>query len=216
MRGERGTEVIPKQTTAYYCNMCGNLYRNQRDAEECCPVEEVGHWDCGREICPRLIAALPHRTEEEARECAAKGGEEVMKQELTAATILEALERTLPAEPPVIHCSACEQAGTTPTPFEPPPLVISPTIGRGQPTFGTSTLGARFIAKGVYEGGVEQVCENYPFLSTNQILLACWWMGTGGSKKWLRRWGEWALDAGRHMAYDCGTFPYPPTRKATR
>ena len=193
MRGERGTEVTPKQTTAYYCNMCGNLYRNQHDAEECCPAEEVEHWDCGREICPLLIAALPHRTEEEARECAAEG----------------ALER-------MSDCSACEQAGTTPTPFESPPLIVSPTIGRGQPTFGTSTLGARFIAKGVYEGGVEQVCENYPFLSANQILLACWWMGTGGSKKWLRRWGEWALDAGLHMLHDCGTFPYPPTRKEQR
>lgn len=137
-----------------------------------------------------------------------------MEQELTAATILEALERTLPAEPPVVHCFACEQAGTTPTPFEPPPLVIDPAVSRyGHPTFGTSALSARFIAKGVYEGGVEQVCENYPFLSANQILLACWWMGTGGSKKWRRRWSKWALDAGSHMLHGCGTFPYPPTRK---
>lgn len=113
-----------------------------------------------------------------------------------------------------INCYACKQAGSEPSGFDPPPLVIDPAVRRyGQPTFGTSALSAGWIAKLVYEVGVDRACETYPFLSHDQVALACWWMGAGTSKRWRRRWGAWALDAGLHMLYGCGTFPDPPTRE---
>lgn len=58
------------RTTIYRCNTCWDLYRIQRDAEECCPPQAVEHWDCGREICLHILAGNVHRTQADAEQCA--------------------------------------------------------------------------------------------------------------------------------------------------
>lgn len=75
---------------------------------------------------------------------------------------------------------------------ERPHVRVEPGYRFGQPHI--RGISAENIAGMVVAGeSVETVMDEYG-LSRAEVLIACWFMGEHGSKKWRQRWRSWASD----------------------
>jgi uncharacterized protein (DUF433 family) len=92
-----------------------------------------------------------------------------------------------------------------------PVIQIDPAMRFGRPHIkGVST---NAIAERVIAGeSVDEVGDDYG-LSRHEVLLACWWEGTGGEyrKEW-KAWAEevWPALGGWNKPFDADTLPDPP------
>lgn len=66
---------------------------------------------------------------------------------------------------------------------------------------------------------VDVVAEDYD-IDRADVLVACWYMGLHGSKKWRKRWRDWVLTAHERMWWastcDYTSIPDPPDRDELR
>ncbi len=61
--------TAPRQFVAYRCPACGDLYRREEDAEDCCPAEDAAAWDCLNPFCSRDRL---HESSQDAERCAGR------------------------------------------------------------------------------------------------------------------------------------------------
>ena len=116
---------------------------------------------------------------------------------------------------PWVDCSACQRAGQSPIQGKGVRIVFDPGIQMpGPPTIEGHRLGAEFIADIVFAHGFKDAQDDYE-LTREELLLACWWAGLWGPRKWKTRWGEWAKAVNAHLWYGCINIPDPPTKDVT-
>lgn len=82
----------------------------------------------------------------------------------------------------------------------------------GQPTLRGTRFGAEFVAGMVLDwgGGIAEVIKTYPRLTRAEVLVACWWAGEYGPKRFRKVWSEWAIGAHSHLWYECIRIEDPP------
>ena len=110
-------------------------------------------------------------------------------------------------------CLACVNAGTKPKRGHRAVVVFDPTIQMpGCPTINGHRLGADFIASQVWFSGIVEALRSYE-LSREELLVACWWAGSFGSRRMRKAFGEWATVAGHHLWYRCINIAEPPRKE---
>lgn len=78
-----------------------------------------------------------------------------------------------------------------------PAVVFDPGIRFGWPQ--VVGIPVESIGGMVWAGeNVDTTADEYD-LTRDQVLVACWWLGIHGAKKWRRRWKVWAQTAHDHM-----------------
>lgn len=91
-----------------------------------------------------------------------------------------------------------------------PAVVYDPPISMpGQPTIEGTRMSAALTAELVFWSGVADVMKDY-VLTRPQVLVACWWAGMYGPKKFKQALGTWALEAHSHLWHSCVNVPDPP------
>ena len=108
------------------------------------------------------------------------------------------------------ECLACKQVGTEPERGVGIRVVNDPAVRSGAPTIENHGLEAEFVTRRVLRFGVASEMEGYQ-LTREEVLVACWWSGTYGSRRLREALGEWAGTAGTHLWYRCISIPDPPT-----
>ena len=109
-------------------------------------------------------------------------------------------------------CLACREAGTTPRKGRGLVLTINPAYLRhGTPT-NRHGLSAEWLALMVWQWGIgnEELRHGWPHFTREEQLLACWWAGQYGPRKWRQRFREWSDLAGGHLWHGCISIPDPP------
>lgn len=90
-----------------------------------------------------------------------------------------------------------------------------PAMRSGEATLNHTRLSIDAIAGYVWAGEtVEAVMATYD-ITRADVMVACWWIGTFGPKRWRRRWGAWAEDVHDqlwHSKFDVPDPPIPDTR----
>jgi len=108
-------------------------------------------------------------------------------------------------------CFACEKVGGKPKRGKGTTIVFDPQIQMpGTPTLSGHRLTAELMAARVWIDGMAFAKDDYQ-LRREELLVACWWAGSFGPRKWKKRWGEWALNAGSHLWHNCIAISDPPT-----
>lgn len=99
-------------------------------------------------------------------------------------------------------------------PFDPnrgAALWIDPARLGGTVAMTGTRLGAEWAADYVWAGMLDELRQGWDYVSDRQILVACWWVATHGTRKWRKRWGSWADDAFMALASRRGPLPdFPP------
>jgi uncharacterized protein (DUF433 family) len=111
--------------------------------------------------------------------------------------------------------SQCGICGKDTVKIEPSRVVFNPMVAMpGMPTIDDNRIGVLTIGKVAWEHGIAYVHgpEMYPHLRREQVITACWWLGTYGAKAWRKRWDKWAWLAYQHLWYGCGNVPELPTK----
>ena len=92
---------------------------------------------------------------------------------------------------------------------------IEPGVNSGEPTAGMTGIQAEIVAKRWWVGeSVEFLQEDFPGVDRGQILVCCWYMATRGTRRWKKRWGEWAKSVeGKLWHSDWDDAAMPPTEK---
>ena len=108
-------------------------------------------------------------------------------------------------------CFPCHKVGTRPKRGKGTNIVFNPQIQMpGTPTIEGHRLAADFMAARVWKFGIDSEMDDYQ-LRREELLVACWWAGAFGPRKFKKRWGEWAEVAGMHLWYGCVQISDPPT-----
>lgn len=92
---------------------------------------------------------------------------------------------------------------------------IDPGRRSGEPCIGGTRVPPEIIGGYVWAGDdVAKIADDYS-ISMPQVLVACWYLGTYGSRVWKKRWGVWAKKAGGVLwsRKDQDQCPLPPTMK---
>ena len=112
-------------------------------------------------------------------------------------------------------CTPCEQAGQKAKRGKSVCVVFNPGIQMpGTPTVGESRLSAAWLVGYVYAWGMKYTLGSYPSITREHVLVACWWAGRFGPRKWRKVMGEWAGMADAHLWHDCVRIPDPPRNLA--
>jgi len=95
---------------------------------------------------------------------------------------------------------------------------IEPAMHSGEPTAGRSGVSAELVAKKWWTGDwpLEDLEEDWPGVDRGQVLVCCWYMAEYGTRRWKKRWGEWAdsvFGALWHSDWEAASMP--PTAKET-
>ncbi len=110
-------------------------------------------------------------------------------------------------------CLGCEKAGTKPKRGKGITVVFDPRMMMpGPPTIEGHRLGAESMAAWVWKFGIASGMSDYE-LSREELLVACWWAGRFGPRKWRKRWEQWAMVLGQHLWYGCIQTADPPTEE---
>ena len=107
-------------------------------------------------------------------------------------------------------CLACKETGTKPKRGAGIRVVHHPAVRFGRPTIENHGLEAALLTRRVLKFGVASEMADYQ-LTREEVLVACWWSGTYGSRRLREALGEWAGTAGTHLWYRCISIPDPPT-----
>lgn len=112
-----------------------------------------------------------------------------------------------------LPCLRCREARQRPKYVELPLLVFDPqrVMAGPMPLIANHRLSADMICAYAYGyGGIgNSEVEAYDVTAAEQI-MACWWAGLYGSRKWKKRLGTWAEVAGQHLWYGCVNVPPLP------
>lgn len=77
-----------------------------------------------------------------------------------------------------------------------PAIVTEPGVLYGEPHIAGSRVSAMQIAVQWWnrfeDGGIADLAALY-VLQSADIIVACWWAGTYGTRTWKRRYGAWAV-----------------------
>jgi uncharacterized protein (DUF433 family) len=96
-----------------------------------------------------------------------------------------------------------------------PRVEVEPGIRFGYPH--VRGVSVEVLGGQVFAGdSVDEVADDYPYMSRGHVLLACWYLGMHGSKAWVRRWRMWAVDVYVLLARDRPDYsavPDPPTKE---
>ena len=84
----------------------------------------------------------------------------------------------------------------------------------GTPTIKGHRLGAAAMSRCVLANGFDDTLEDF-ILTREELLVACWWAGLWGPRKFRKLWGKWAELAGNHLWHSCINIPNPPGEAAT-
>lgn len=92
---------------------------------------------------------------------------------------------------------------------------ISPGMRSGQPTVNHTRLSVEAITEYVWAGdGLDWLAGEYD-VTRPDILVACWYRGTYGSRKWRQRWGPWAEQVHGELWHHRYDIPDPPSTNDT-
>lgn len=93
-----------------------------------------------------------------------------------------------------------------------PFVTWNPAVRSGEPCLNGTRLPLWCITGMVWAGEpVDVTAEDYD-VTVPDVLVACWWMGTHGSKKWRKRWGAWAEAVHGELWHSRHDVPPPPCR----
>lgn len=94
-----------------------------------------------------------------------------------------------------------------------PHIRVDPAQAFGQPA--VAGVPAESVGGTVWVESVAVAAHDYD-LTRGQVLVACWFLGTQGPRKWRTRWKTWATAAGIAMwdvrTCDYDAVPDPPGR----
>lgn len=109
-----------------------------------------------------------------------------------------------------LPCLACREHGQRPKYIERvPSIVFYPPIGMpGRPTIEGHRLSAEHMAGQALHFGFAQTMKDYQ-LTNAELLVACWWAGQYGPRRFKRAWADWSQVAGWHLWYSCENAPQP-------
>ena len=111
-----------------------------------------------------------------------------------------------------LNCLACKEAGTKPKRGKLPNVIYDPRVKMaGTPTIEGTRHSVELAATRVYRWGIRDFNVTKWDIPHDALLVACWWAGTYGPRKFRKAWGEWAAIAGQHLWYGCVRIPDPPT-----
>jgi uncharacterized protein (DUF433 family) len=103
---------------------------------------------------------------------------------------------------------ADDMTASGPTDLDRPHVRIEPAMRFGQPAFHGVSVDA--IAGMVYaERGLDVVAGEYG-LTRAQVIVACWYVGTYGDRRWRRRWGAWSKSVHGELWHCHYDVPDPP------
>jgi uncharacterized protein (DUF433 family) len=94
---------------------------------------------------------------------------------------------------------------------------IDPGIKSGAPCIAGTRLTAEWMADHIWGGWtLDDILKDWDYLTKADLLVACWYVGTYGSRTWRKRWGAWAEEAHRflHAKDRQAECPWPPTSQA--
>jgi uncharacterized protein (DUF433 family) len=99
---------------------------------------------------------------------------------------------------------------------ERPHVRVDPAQRFGRPN--VKGISVQVIADMVWTGeSIGRLAENYG-IDRADVLVACWFAGRHGTRKWRKRWGDWALAAYNQMwnasTVDYRAVPDPPSRES--
>ncbi len=107
-------------------------------------------------------------------------------------------------------CLACEKDGTKPKRGKGIRLVFDPMMTMpGPPTIEGHRLGAELVADLVRDLGFKDTMAGW-HLTREELLVACWWAGDYGPRRYRKAWGKWAQAARQHLWYGCINITDPP------
>ncbi len=92
---------------------------------------------------------------------------------------------------------------------------IEPAMSSGEPTAGRTGYRAEIVAARWWNGeSLEFLQEDLPGLDRGHVLVCCWFMAERGSRRWKKRWGEWAKSVSGNLWHsDWEGASMPPTAK---
>jgi uncharacterized protein (DUF433 family) len=99
---------------------------------------------------------------------------------------------------------------------ERPHVRVDPAMRFGQPIVRGAPVD--ILGEMVWNGDtVDEVAAEY-VVDRADVLVACWYLGLHGPKRWRKRWREWALKAHEQL-WDTSTVDYravpdPPSRES--
>ncbi len=94
-----------------------------------------------------------------------------------------------------------------------PFVAFSPGMKFGRATVNNTQLSVEAVADLVYAGeAVGAVAHEYAITQAD-VLVACWYMGTHGTRTWRKRWAVWARDAEYELWRGQYEVPDPPSRE---
>jgi len=104
----------------------------------------------------------------------------------------------------------------TPEQREPSPFVsIRPDMRFGNPSINGTRLPVDTLAEAAWEGLEPSEIEQQWDVRRADILVACWYVGRYGSRRWVKRWGEWSERVApvlwESSTVDYAAVPWPPT-----
>jgi len=110
-----------------------------------------------------------------------------------------------------LSCLACREGHTRPIYGKDVSVEFDPAVQMpGTPTIAGTRFSAEFAAHLVMMNGVKGTQKMYPHLTREELMVACWWAGLYGPRKYRKAWNEWAKAAGWHLWYRCVRIPEPP------
>lgn len=93
-----------------------------------------------------------------------------------------------------------------------PTVAWRPDQCSGQPTIAGTGISVEAVGGSVWAGeGLDRAGADYD-LTVPQVLVACWWLGTHGTRAWRRRWGGWAERVSAELWLGQYEIPDPPAR----
>lgn len=93
---------------------------------------------------------------------------------------------------------------------ERPVVVTDPAVAYGRPQ--VARIGVEHIAGATWVESVDVAADEYG-LTRPQVLVACWWIGLYGDRRWRRRWKTWAQQVDGELWHSRYEIPDPPTRE---
>lgn len=88
---------------------------------------------------------------------------------------------------------------------------ISPGRRSGEPCVYGTRIPTENVATDTFMRDVACALHCYPQITRGQVLVACWFHATQGSRTWRRRWGAWAKQyEGELWKSDWDAVPDPP------
>lgn len=122
---------------------------------------------------------------------------------------------------PVAALDALRRAVDPDRPAPRPFVAFDPAMQGGRATIGGTGLTVELMAERIFSGWSETgILSDWDYLTRADLITACWFVGTYGSRTWRRRWGAWAAEAHgplwRCDAAEIAAIPWPPCVKGAR